>query len=131
MFRFCRWLIVALLTIILLPLCKAQQVPAETRRILAGDEIEIAVSREPELSRTVVVRSDGQVTLALLNDIRVAGSTPTELQERLEEFLKAFVFEPRVTVTLKRIGSPLKDQHWPPGKPQRPSWLLPEVWPNV
>src|SRR6516162_3520323 len=42
-------------------------------RIGLGDQLTITVWKEPEMSGNVVVRSDGMITLPLLNDIRVVG----------------------------------------------------------
>ena len=139
MFRRYQCFTVVLFVIIVLPVCRAQhqvQAQSETHQIVPGDTLAIAVWREPELSTIVTVRSDGKITLPLLNDMRAVGLTSTRLQEQLEEDLKPFVAQPRVTVTLKGNGptSPVperNDQHWVPripSKPQHPSWLLPDPW---
>lgn len=71
-------------------------------RIGVGDQLMITVWKEPEMSGNVVVRSDGMITLPLLNDIRVLGLKPTpDLQQLLTEKLKPFVSDPQVTVTVQ------------------------------
>lgn len=77
----------------------------DTYRIGIEDDLQISVWREPELSMPVVVRPDGIITLPLLNDIRVVGLTPKELQALLTEKLKAYVNEPQVTVIVRAIRS--------------------------
>src|SRR6266481_3880739 len=67
-------------------------------RVGADDELQISVWHEPEFSQTVVVRPDGMITMPLLNDIKVVGTTTEELQAILTEKLKALVNEPQVTV---------------------------------
>ena len=50
------------------------------------------------MTSTVQVRSDGKISLPLLNDVQAAGSKPMELAEFLTEKLKRYVDAPRVTV---------------------------------
>jgi polysaccharide export outer membrane protein len=71
-------------------------------RIGIDDQLMITVWKEPEMSGSVIVRSDGMITLPLLNDIRVVGLKPTpDLQQLLTEKLKPFVSDPQVTVTVQ------------------------------
>jgi polysaccharide export outer membrane protein len=78
---------------------------ASTYRIGLDDSLSISVWHEPELSSTVVVRPDGIITLPLVNDVRVVGMKPSELQEVLTEKLKPFVTEAQVTVSVQSIRS--------------------------
>jgi len=71
----------------------------------AEDELQISVWREPELSSTVVVRSDGMIALPLLNDVHVVGLTTKQLQNQLMEQYKPFVSQPQVTVIPRAIKS--------------------------
>lgn len=74
-------------------------------RIGVEDELMISVWREPELSMGVVVRPDGMISLPLLNELKVVGLSPLELQTMLVEKLKDFVNEPQVTVIVRTIRS--------------------------
>src|SRR5262245_19266491 len=47
-------------------------------RIGAGDKLQIFVWGNPGLSDTVPVRPDGRISIPLVEDIPVAGKTPTE-----------------------------------------------------
>jgi len=69
------------------------------------DVIDIAVWKEPELTRTVPVRPDGKISLPLLNDVQAAGLTPTQLAEQITESLKKYVTNPQVTVIVSQINS--------------------------
>jgi len=69
------------------------------------DELMISVWHEPELSNAVVVRPDGVITLPLLNEVKVIGLTPKQLQALLTEKLKGFVTDPQVTVIVRAIRS--------------------------
>jgi polysaccharide biosynthesis/export protein len=71
-------------------------------RIGVGDQLGISVWREPEMSGNVTVRSDGMITLPLLNDVHVVGLKPTpDLQQLLTKMLKPYVSDPQVTVTVQ------------------------------
>lgn len=70
-----------------------------------GDELQISVWHEPELSMPVQVRPDGMITLPLVNDLAVVGLSTHDLQNVLSEKLKPFVNEPQVTVIVRNIHS--------------------------
>ncbi len=86
------------------PVITAEYDPA-TYVIGADDQLMISVWHEPELSMSVTVRPDGIITLPLLNDVRVVGLKPLEMQALLMEKLKPFVNEPQVTVSVQTIRS--------------------------
>ncbi len=69
------------------------------------DVLSIVVWKERELSATVVVRPDGKITLPLINEIKVVGMTPAQLQEVLTEKFKPFLNVPQVTVEVVTISS--------------------------
>lgn len=74
-------------------------------RVDVDDEILISVWHEPELSQTVTIRSDGMITLPLINDLKVAGLTTEEMQALLTEKFKNLVNDPQVTVIVKAVRS--------------------------
>jgi polysaccharide export outer membrane protein len=74
-------------------------------RIGIGDQLQISVWHEHDLSLQVAVRPDGDITMPLLNDIYVVGKTPKELSALITEKLKPFVNEPQVTVSVSSIQS--------------------------
>ena len=71
----------------------------------ADDGLDISVWKEPEISRRVPVRSDGKISIPLLNDIQAAGLTPMQLQAQITEKLRKFLTEPQVTVTVLATNS--------------------------
>ena len=75
-----------------------------------GDRLNIFVWRNPELSAQVVVRPDGKVTTSLVEDLDVAGRTPTMLAREIEDVLSTFVNSPRVTVSVGNFSGPLSEQ---------------------
>jgi protein involved in polysaccharide export with SLBB domain len=111
-----------------LPVCKAQGVPAESqeRAILPGEALEVKVAGEPELSGAVVVQPDGRIMLPLLNEVHAAGLTLKQLQAELEQKLKQFVDQTRVTV----VAAGMAEQRHIRVAPETPRpWLLPDLWP--
>lgn len=64
----------------------------------AGDQLNIFVWRNPELSASLPVRPDGKISVPLVEDVPAVGKTPTQLARELEERLKKFVRDPIVTV---------------------------------
>jgi polysaccharide biosynthesis/export protein len=71
----------------------------------AEDVLHIAVWKEADLTATLPVRSDGKISLPLLNDVQAAGLTPMQLADSLTEKLKKYVSSPRVTVVVTQINS--------------------------
>jgi polysaccharide biosynthesis/export protein len=69
------------------------------------DVLAIVFWREKDLSRDVVVRPDGRISLPLLNDVMAAGLTPDELRHALDKVASKYVEDPRVTVVVKEINS--------------------------
>jgi len=69
------------------------------------DIIEISVWKNPELSKVVVVRPDGMISLPLIDDIQAKGMTALQLRDKLIEKLTKFIEVPDITVTLREINS--------------------------
>ena len=74
-------------------------------RIDVGDALEINVWKEEELTRQVVVRLDGRISLPLIGDVIAAGYAPMELAKILEEKIGEIIEEPTVTVILTASNS--------------------------
>jgi lipopolysaccharide/colanic/teichoic acid biosynthesis glycosyltransferase/protein involved in polysaccharide export with SLBB domain len=69
------------------------------------DVIEVSVWNNAAITRTVLVRPDGKVSLPLLQDIVVAGLTPMQLQTYLAEALSGYVKQPEVSVIVREVHS--------------------------
>ena len=63
-----------------------------------GDSIEILVQRAPEVSRTVLVRPDGVITLPTLGDVPAAGKSFPELHDDLVQRLSERLNQPEVDI---------------------------------
>ncbi len=86
-----------------------------------GDTLTIFVWRNPEVSGQFVVRPDGKVTTSLVEDIDVAGKTPSMLAREIEEQLSTFINSPRVTVSVNNFSGPLSEQVRVIGEATNPS----------
>jgi polysaccharide export outer membrane protein len=69
------------------------------------DLLDISVWKNVELSRTVPVRPDGMVSLPLVNDIRAAGLTPSELRDQITSKLSEYIPAPEVSVMVREVHS--------------------------
>jgi polysaccharide biosynthesis/export protein len=86
---------------------KAEAPAGAASKYLVGesDVLHINVWKEPEVSQTVVVRTDGNISLPLINEVRVAGMTPLQIQGTIANKLRTFLTNPQVTVTVAEIHS--------------------------
>jgi len=72
----------------------------------SGDTLQISVWKEPEASVPVaVVRPDGKITVPLVNEVEVAGLTPTQAKQRITEGLAKFITGANVSVVVATINS--------------------------
>ena len=70
-----------------------------------GDIIEVQVWKEPDLTKKLVVRLDGRISLPLAGDVMAAGRSPEDLAKDIGKKLSAFIEEPAVSVTLEQSTS--------------------------
>jgi polysaccharide biosynthesis/export protein len=69
------------------------------------DVLYINVWREETLTRTILVRADGRISLPLIDDVQAAGLTPLQLKQILTEKLKTFIDSPNVSVVVTEANS--------------------------
>lgn len=79
--------------------------PSVQYTIGPADVLKIDVWKEPELSLTVPVRTDGKISLPLINDIYVVGLTPIDLQKELTKQFAKYIENPTVSVIVQEINS--------------------------
>ena len=71
----------------------------------ANDVLAINVWKEPDVSRSVPVRSDGKISLPLAGEIQASGLTPLKLEQDIASKLQSYISEPEVTVIVQQINS--------------------------
>ena len=69
------------------------------------DVLAITVWKEPELTKSVPVRSDGKISLPLVGEMQATGKTPVQLEQDITEKLKNFITLPEVTVIVQQVNS--------------------------
>ncbi|ROR34735.1 polysaccharide export outer membrane protein [Inmirania thermothiophila] len=75
-----------------------------------GDTIQIFVWRNPEVSTSVPVRPDGKISVPLVEDLPVAGKTPTQVAREIEQVLSRYIRNPVVTVIVSGFSGVFSQQ---------------------
>jgi len=75
--------------------------PEESYRIELGDVLEIVILGEEELSRTVMVMHNGNISFPLIGEVKVAGLTTEQAAQLLAQRLKIYFTHPVVSIILK------------------------------
>jgi polysaccharide export outer membrane protein len=88
-----------------------------------GDNVNIQVWRNPELSMSVPVRPDGRITGPLVEDLVAMGKTPTALARDMEKELSKFIRDPVVTVIVTSFVGPYSEQIRVIGEAAKPQTL--------
>jgi polysaccharide export outer membrane protein len=71
----------------------------------SNDVLAVNVWKEPDISRSVPVRSDGKISLPLAGEVQAAGLTPLKLEREITTKLQAYISDPEVTVIVQQINS--------------------------
>jgi polysaccharide export outer membrane protein len=77
-----------------------QAAPTPAYLIGPGDVLEIVVWKEPDLSRTLRVKTDGRISVPLVGDVQAAGKSTEELSQLLVKRFSELVSQPSVSVIL-------------------------------
>lgn len=67
------------------------------------DVLEIAVWKEKDLTREVLVRPDGWLTFPLVGNVEAAGKTAYQLEQEIRQRLRKYIPDPVVTVSVRKI----------------------------
>jgi protein involved in polysaccharide export with SLBB domain len=67
-----------------------------------GETLKITVYREPDLSRTITVKSDGDLLYPIIGNIHAEGLTLSQFSQALQTALSGIVNNPRVET--ERVG---------------------------
>ena len=78
-----------------------------SKEFLLGPEdvLEVTVWRNQDLSRTVVVRPDGRISLPLIGDVQASGLNASQVAAKIAARLTEFKENPNVSVSLKEVNS--------------------------
>ncbi len=80
--------------------------PHDDNFVIGNDDVlAVNVWKEPDISRSIPVRSDGKISLPLVGEVQAAGRTPLKLEEDIAGRLRSYIAEPEVTVMVQQINS--------------------------
>jgi polysaccharide biosynthesis/export protein len=80
-------------------------IPSAGYVIGPDDVLAVNVWKEPEISRTLPVRPDGNISLPLIGDLVASGRTPAQLQNEIRQQLAAYLSNPEVAVLVQEAKS--------------------------
>jgi polysaccharide export outer membrane protein len=80
---------------------------AHDDRFVVGNDDVLAINvwKEPDISRSIPVRSDGKISLPLVGEVQAAGRTPLQLEQDIATKLRYYIAAPEVTVMVQEIHS--------------------------
>jgi polysaccharide export outer membrane protein len=81
----------------------AEPVPAVSI-VHPGDQLQVQITGENEISQKVVVADDGTIGLPLVGQVRVAGASPGNASDAIAVALKRYVRDPHVNVIVLTEG---------------------------
>jgi len=116
--RLVRWATVATATALLAACASSDFPPAPisaatpdyTYIVGPGDNINIIVWRNPEISMSVPVRPDGKFSTPLIDELVAQGKTSVEISREIEKKLEKYVRDPVVTVIVTSFVGPYDQQ---------------------
>ncbi|MGN6826155.1 XrtA/PEP-CTERM system exopolysaccharide export protein [Paucibacter sp. M5-1] len=89
----------------------------------AGDNLNIIVWRNPELSMSVPVRPDGKISTPLVDEMVAQGKNSVEIARDIEKQLGRYVRDPVVTVIVTGFVGPFSEQIRVLGEAAKPQFL--------
>jgi polysaccharide biosynthesis/export protein len=88
------------------PAANSAAKPHDDTFVIGNDDVlAINVWKEPDISRSIPVRSDGRISLPLVGEVQAAGLTPAKLEKEIASRLKNYISEPEVTVMVQQVNS--------------------------
>ena len=88
-----------------------------------GDQLDIFVWNNPDLSVNIPVRPDGRLSTPLVEDMQAVGKTPTQLARDIEGVLANYIKSPQVNVVVRQFFGTFGEQIRVVGKAAQPRAL--------
>lgn len=88
-------------------LVNAQTAPAPVKEyvLVPGDTVDINVFGEADLTRSVVIRPDGKISLPLIGELQAGGLTPEQLRQSVHKALLEHMNRPEVMILVQQVLS--------------------------
>ena len=71
----------------------------------AGDLVEIQVYKESDMERTLRISTNGSITFPLIGNVKIAGLTVSDAEQKLEKALQAYLKNPSVSFLIKEYAN--------------------------
>lgn len=71
----------------------------------AGDLVEIKVYKENDMERTLRIATNGSITFPLIGNLKIAGLTVSEAENKLERALQSYLKTPSVSFLIKEYAN--------------------------
>jgi len=78
-------------------------------RLEVQDKINVMFPFQPQFNTSVVVRTDGRVSLPLVGDVMAASRTPVELSADLGKRYAKYIINPNVTVSVQEFNAKIDE----------------------
>ena len=91
----------AMLALAFAPHAHAQQQPDYT--VNPGDTLDVAVWKEEDLTKSVIVRPDGKFSFPLVGELNALNRTVAQIQTDIGNKLKPYIPDPVVSVAVKSL----------------------------
>ncbi|MBC8386426.1 MAG: polysaccharide biosynthesis/export family protein [Gammaproteobacteria bacterium] len=75
-----------------------------------GDQLQIFVWRNPDLTSNVVVRPDGRISSPLIDDLVVSGFSASVVADEIEKVLSEYIRTPNVSVIVSGFNGAVNQQ---------------------
>jgi polysaccharide export outer membrane protein len=126
-----RWLVLGLMVGLLAACAQNPYPPAPvsadtedyTYIVGPGDNLNIIVWRNPEVSMSVPVRPDGKFSTPLVDELLAQGKTPVQIAREIEKQLEKYIRDPVVTVIVTGFVGPYDQQIRVVGEAAKPQAL--------
>src|SRR4029078_758732 len=93
------------------PLAPATVSLAQYKYVIGpGDTLTVTVWRNPDLSMSVPVRPDGNISLPLVEDLPAAGKDPATVARDVEHALSKYIRDPVVSVVVTHFTRAYTEQ---------------------
>ncbi len=83
--------------------------PIEFYLLAIQDKISINFPYHPQFSSTVLIRTDGKITLPLIGDVLAEGKAPEDLAKTLNQKYNVYLNEPSITIALEEFNVKIRE----------------------
>lgn len=83
--------------------------PEDNYLLEVQDKLSVNFPYHPQFSSTVMIRTDGRITVPLIGDVRAAGLSPGDLAQALNQKYGGYLAKPSITVALEEFNVKIRE----------------------